>query len=323
MTAPTRKPSSKKRAASKPALTAEQKAEKAEARAERVQALTESIEARLHTLSEQLAQGKSDALKAWLGTMAKFHQYSWNNQLLILCQRPEAGMVAGFHRWKELGRSVKKGAKGIAILRPFTVPDRDAPPQADGRPSQKLVGFGFCYVFADCDTDGEGELPGSNFMHVHGDQNLMRQLERFTEQAAEQGIRVDWEQCGATTYGYTDGGRIVLDREKCAAEPGNATRTFFHEWAHIVLHFQGQGKRPEDCPDRHTRELEADACAYVLASHFGLDATLQVSDYVLLWGGSPDKLRASAPRIQRAVAQILRHLDVEAALQDDAVPAAA
>jgi len=65
---------------------------------------------------------ESDNFKQFLLTMSKFHDYSIGNLILIMVQKPEATRVAGFKTWKDLGRWVKKGEKGIAILAPCLPP---------------------------------------------------------------------------------------------------------------------------------------------------------------------------------------------------------
>src|SRR5712692_9629878 len=79
----------------------------------------------LDTLAALLDEGRSDHLTALLKTMARFHKYSWHNICLIASQRPTATRVAGFHTWRTMGRFVRKGEKGIAILAP-TVGRREA-----------------------------------------------------------------------------------------------------------------------------------------------------------------------------------------------------
>ena len=79
----------------------------------------EVIAANVQSLIEQLEAGHSDALTAYLNAMSRFHRYSLGNVLEIARQRPDATNVAGFWKWKELGRSVKKGEKGIRILAPI------------------------------------------------------------------------------------------------------------------------------------------------------------------------------------------------------------
>ncbi len=44
-------------------------------------------------------------------------------------------------------------------------------------------------------------------------------------------------------------------------------------------------------------ELEAEAVAYVVCRHFGLDADVRASRYIALWGGDGKALRASLDRI--------------------------
>ena len=70
-------------------------------------------------LIEQLEAGHSETLTAYLNAMANFHTYSFGNVLLIARQRPQATHVAGIRTWNELGRRVKRGEKGIAILAPM------------------------------------------------------------------------------------------------------------------------------------------------------------------------------------------------------------
>src|ERR1700722_4037179 len=79
----------------------------------------EVIAANVQSLIEQLEAGHSDALTAYLNAMSRFHNYSFGNILEIARQKPDATRVAGFWKWKELGRSVKKGEKGIRILAPI------------------------------------------------------------------------------------------------------------------------------------------------------------------------------------------------------------
>ncbi len=293
----------------KPTTPAE-KAAAREACAARADQLRTQIDAHLTQLCTRLDGGLSDTFHAWLRTATLFHTYSLNNQLLIMMQAPDARRVAGLRAWAGAGRRVKKGAKAVQILRPCTVPDPEAAPDASGRQPVKLVGFTYTNVFADTDTEG---APLTEFMTVHGD-GAARAL--FGAVAARCPLPVVWERCPQDTHGYTDGARLVLDRVRCEAEPGSALRVLFHEWTHAALHFSAPGQRRADAPDRCTRELEADAAAYALCAHFGVDAAQPVADYVQLYRGNAEKLRASMTRIQSAVSGILTCLeDLEGAAQ--------
>src|SRR5215212_3725009 len=61
----------------------------------------------------------SDTFRAYLEAQAVFHQYSFGNVLLILSQKPEATRVAGYQTWKQLGRQVRRGERGIRIIVPM------------------------------------------------------------------------------------------------------------------------------------------------------------------------------------------------------------
>lgn len=297
----------------KPTTEAEKQAAR-EASQQITAELLASINTRVEVLADQLKKGASDELLNFMRFSAQFYTYSMNNQLLIWLSAPTARFVAGFHDWKAKGRSVKKGAKAVRILAPLTAPDREAAPGADGRHPLKIVGFKYVSVFADFDTEGE-PLPTADFMTVRGGNDKERAMLDALSRAAP--VPVEWhtEEDNAA-HGWTDGGRIVLNRPRCEAEPAHAVRVFFHEWAHVVLHFQAQGKRAEDCPDRKTRELEADAAAYVLSHFHGVDAAPQVADYITNWGGDPLKLHASLTRIQKAVSQIMARLEQHKAERD-------
>src|SRR5277367_1501189 len=98
-----------------------------------------------------LESGRSEVLTQYLGTMARFHTYSFGNVMLIARQKPDASNVAGIRTWNSLGRFVKRGEKGILILAPMVgrrsrqneiATDVDTHNTADERkPEQQLVGF--------------------------------------------------------------------------------------------------------------------------------------------------------------------------------------
>jgi hypothetical protein len=89
--------------------------------------------------------------------MARFHRYSVHNVYLIASQRPMATRVAGFHTWRTLGRFVRKGEKGIAILAPI-VARRDAEPTSEE--SKTVVGFRTAYVFDGLSRDSDLDRGG-------------------------------------------------------------------------------------------------------------------------------------------------------------------
>src|SRR5215469_10638037 len=105
-------------------------------------------------VSQALERGHSETLRKYLAAMARFRRYSWHNVAMIFSQRPNATQVAGFHTWKQLGRTVKKGSKGIMILAPILV-RKSKEEVADEQQSRTALGFRAVYVFDQADTEGE------------------------------------------------------------------------------------------------------------------------------------------------------------------------
>ncbi len=117
--------------------------------------LQQAIHESTAALVAQLQAGKSEALTAYLTTMARFHTYSFGNQLAIAKQKPTATQVAGFHKWLELHRYVKKGEKGIAILAPMILKRDKQNTDGTSESGPRLIGFKVVYVFDLAQTDGE------------------------------------------------------------------------------------------------------------------------------------------------------------------------
>ena len=92
---------------------------------------TQLIETGLKNLHTALAKGQSDELRTYLVTMSRFHKYSFGNVMLILSQCPTATQVAGFHAWLDIGRCVKKGAKGIGVIAPMVFKNKDKKQKKD------------------------------------------------------------------------------------------------------------------------------------------------------------------------------------------------
>ena len=68
------------------------------------QTAAEAIAANVKALIEQLEQGHSEALTAYLTAMGRFRNYSFGNVLEIARQKPDATRVAGLYAWNQLGR---------------------------------------------------------------------------------------------------------------------------------------------------------------------------------------------------------------------------
>lgn len=270
------------------------------------QALLVEIERSIADLAAALRRGHSEEFRAYLRVMARFHRYSSRNVWLILRQRPGARFVAGHVRWRSLGRRVRPGERGIAILAPTTVRRVDP---ASGQEESGVRGFHVARVWDLDQTDGR-PLPDYIGAGIEGRLDPGT-LERAIG-AAPLPIRFD----APRGDGQTEGNEIRLAPN---LSPARTLVALAHEWAHVLLHF-----RPEDDGEDLTveaRELEAEATAFVVAAHFGI-ADRSGSDYILSYGGSAEALERRIERVSRAARTILDRLE-ERAGKTDSDPAIA
>ena len=243
----------------------------------------------LDKLAALLDEGHSDQLTALLKTMARFHKYSWHNVCLISTQRPTATRVAGFQTWRTMGRFVRKGEKGIAILAPI-VGRREAASANDN--ARTVMGFRAAYVFDVEQTDGEPlPTPGE----ASGDPGVKTTLLKTA--ILEHGIALESVDDLGGALGTSSGGRIQL---LTGLSPAMEFTTLVHEYAHELLH-----RADDRSASRDTRELEAEAVAFVVGGAVGLNTSGASRDYILLYRGDREALSGSLDRIQRAASVIL------------------
>ena len=243
----------------------------------------------LAQLAALLDEGHSEQLTAMLKTMARFHKYSWHNVCLIASQRPTATHVAGFQAWRTMGRFVRRGEKGIAILAPI-VGRRQA--ESPSEQPRTLVGFRAAYVFDVEQTDGEPLAPPSE---ATGDPGATTAALKAA--ILGQGITLESVDDLGGALGTSSGGCIRLLN---GLSPAMEFTTLVHEYAHELLHRAGD--RPAS---RDTRELEAEAVAFVVGGAVGLSTADASRDYIHLYRGDREALAKSLERIQRAASVIL------------------
>jgi antirestriction protein ArdC len=255
------------------------------------------------TLCEALAQGKSETLVTYLNVMARFHKYSFRNCLLIAMQRSGATRVAGYRKWQELGRHVKKGEKGIAILAPM-VYKQNAEEQATRNgsgeeasvsDSAKVVrGFRVVHVYDVEQTDGK---PLPEFATVDGDAgDWLGKLEHVIRAA---GIELEYQDDLGGAEGVSTGGTISV---LSGLSDAKSVLVLLHECAHERLH---KGDRRKETTKR-IRETEA--VAFVVAQAIGFDAQHHASDYIQLYNGDAETLQESMEFIQQTATQIIEAL---------------
>jgi len=278
----------------------------------------ELIAANIKLLIEQLEAGKSDALTNYLTAMSRFHNYSFGNVLEIARQMPTATRVAGFWTWKNLGRSVKAGQKGIRILAPIVgvrrKKDEEANKDITKQNERVLLGFRNAYVFDVSQTDGV-DLP--EMREISGDPG--ENLERLAAFVRGRGIQLSYNENIAPALGISYGGRIALLPGQSKAEEFS---TLVHETAHELLH---KAER-RTATTKTVRETEAEAVAFVVGKAVGLVTGSASADYIQLYHGNASLLAESLEVIQQTASVILAALEppiVNEATADELAEAAA
>jgi len=292
---------------------------------------------KLAALHEQISDGvaalvESDGWRAMLNTAAKFHSYSLGNLLLIGAQAPQATRVAGFRTWQSVGRQVRKGERGIAILAPCTYrPKADrAEPAGQATPAgqepatscsggvapdaggKQVRGFRVVHVFALHQTEG-APLPDVAPTLLTG-QAPAGLWDALTEQVFGHGYTVHRGDTGQAN-GWTDPiSRTV--RVSNDVDDAQAVKTLIHELSHIEAGHVGDLPTYATCRGRC--EVEAESIAYVVAAAHGLDASGYSFAYVAGWaGGDLSVVRQAAETVTKAARTILGRCSADTATGSD------
>ncbi|MBL7648018.1 MAG: DUF1738 domain-containing protein [Candidatus Hydrogenedentes bacterium] len=260
---------------------------------EKTDQVKQLIDQGLKSLVENLESGKSDQLVAYLAAMARFHRYSFRNIVLIQSQFPSATRVSGFRAWKKLGRFVKKGEQGITIIAPMVFRDSSDTALQDDQPR---IRFRAAYVFDVSQTDGEAlpcpaEASGDPLDHT----------ERLKAFIASQGIVLEYSDELGNAEGASSGGKIRIRPE---LSPAAEFSVLVHELAHELLHWTDHGL----IGTCKSRELEAEAVAFIVSSAIGLECSTASSDYIQLYNGTVETLEASLDGIRKTASEIITAL---------------
>ena len=274
---------------------------------------TEKIKAALDHIESSLAAINTN--EDWLNYLcfqSKFYNYSFGNTILIYSQNPEASYVKGYKAWNQLGRYVKKGSKGLAILAPyfkktevFKEPENMSEyHDAEGEKETKKVisGFRVTYVYDIADTDGSDEYLPVLVKGLAGnsdaEKEIYEKLVRFI--STEHQVK---EVTGTASKGSynIDTGVICVRGD---LEYLQRIKTLLHEYAH-ALDFK---MHPEPDVSRNRRELTAESVAFVVAMRLGLDTSSYSMSYIKSWLKDADELKIIADTVQKVSARIINNL---------------
>lgn len=247
----------------------------------------------------------SDDWREALAVAARFHDYSFSNTRLIWAQAVARGFVptrvAGYRTWRELGRQVRRGEKGLAILAPIVrMVELD-----NGSEERRVVGFRPVHVFDVTGTEGDA-LPEVAPVLLDGDLPECWDQVADLIGAAGYGLEVA-EGVGVlgSANGMTDMARrhVTIRGDLSGAQ---RFKTAVHELAHIRLHEPGSDGRP-DC--RGVVEVEAESVAYMVCASVGIDSADYSLPYVAAWsGGDLDQVAATANRVTYSAREVIDQL---------------
>ena len=293
---------------------------------QKVQEITDKLEKGLKELFE------SEKYKTYLSTMSKFHNYSFNNTLLIAMQKPEATLVAGYKAWqKNFERHVNKGEKAIRILAPAPYKIKEERDKLDpvtgemmfdenGMPQKEQVevtmpAFRAVSVFDVSQTDGKPipELEAQELLStVEGYEDFVQALMNVAT------VPIGFEDIPGDSKGYfhTEEKRVAVQENMSESQ---TLKTMVHEVAHSMLHNKEINRddlMEAPAKDRNTKEVEAESVAYTVCQHFGIDTSDYSFGYIAGWSSGKDmkELKSSLDTIRKTASELIT--GIEGALRE-------
>ena len=287
---------------------------------QKVKEITDKLEEGLKELFE------SEKYKSYLTTMSKFHNYSFNNTLLMAMQKPEATLVAGYQAWqKNFNRHVNKGERGIRILAPApykikeerdkldpvtgeVMLDKDGTPQTE-EVEIKIPAFRAVSVFDVSQTDGEPlpELEAKELLStVEGYEDFINAITYVAH------APIGFEDIPGASKGYFN-----IEKNRIAVQEGmsesQTLKTMVHETAHSMLHNKEVNKEDILAPakDRNTKEVEAESIAFTVYNHFSIDTSDYSVGYIAGWSNGKDmkELKSSLDTIRRTASELITGIE--------------
>lgn len=266
----------------------------------------------------------SNRYQEFLKTMAKFHNYSFNNTMLIAMQRPDATLVTSYKNWQSMGRQVMKGEKGITIIAPAPykkmkekeVLDENQRPimGTDGKPKTEQVEvtvphFKAVTVFDIAQTSGEPIqtlAPELLTAAVQDFDSFMQAIQKISPVP----IRFDEIDGNANGYYHNADKEIVI---KKGLSESQTLKTAIHETVHAKLHDKEIMESLGVEKDRLTKEVEAESVAYCVCASFGLDTSDYSFPYIAGWSSSREmkEMKASMDVIRKTAGEMIDQLTEE------------
>lgn len=289
---------------------------------------------RMKEITDKLEDGirgifDSEKYAEYLRAMSKFHNYSFNNTILIAMQG--GTLVKGYTQWeKEFERHVKPGEKGIKIIAPAPFKVKQEVKKLDPATRQPVIGtdgkpvmeekevtipaYKVVTVFDVSQTEGK-ELPSIGVNVLTGDVEHFKDVLSALEKVSP--VPIGFEDIKGSAHGFYSlaDKRIAIQENMSQLQ---TLKTAIHEIAHAKLHdidLNAPKEERENLPDQRTREVQAESVAYTVCQHYGLDTSDYSFGYVAGWstGREMDELKSSLETIRSTAADIINGIDAQIA----------
>ena len=250
------------------------------------QQITKSSLKKVKELIQNVQEMTPEEFQETLNKMVRFHQYSLYNQI-ILCFAG-CSQVAGYKKWKELGRTIKKGEKAVWILAPWF---KKIETEDEEKEPKILKGFFSVPVFDISQTEGE---PVKRGITTDSDMDF-EELRKATEKA---GWTVVFKPLEVIMGGYVtrDNGEITLNSNLDKTEN---TGTLIHEWVHKEL------RHPDRGMPAQVEEQQAETATYLVCKVLGIERKSVF--YLKSWGLSENILK-DFHKVDRVAKKIIKSL---------------
>lgn len=286
---------------------------------------SEEVKERVNALLSQLEDGikdlfESDKYKEYLNIMSKFHNYSFNNLMLIYMQKPDATNIAGYTSWdKSFHRHVKKGEKAIKIIAPeffkreveavkidengSVIYDKEGKPVTEKK-IQEYIAYKITNVFDISQTEGQN-LPTITHK-LNTDVTDYKKIFDAIKEVSPVPIIIKSYEGSSNGYYDLEKKEIVVQKSMSEAQ---IIKTMLHEVAHSILHNKENGECRD--ADGQTKEVQAESIAYCVANYIGIDTSDYSFGYVAGWSKNKelDELKSSLNIINKTAAKLINDID--------------
>lgn len=264
----------------------------------------------------------SENYKNYLDTMSKFHNYSFNNTLLIALQNPGATHVASYTDWKnKFHRQVMKGEKAIRIIAPAPYKKEIEKEVKNGLTGEikkekteiVIPAYKTVSVFDISQTEGN-ELPVIGVDELKGDVGNYEELKDILKDLSP--VEILYDETPGDAKGFYDitEKKIVI---KKGLEQMQEIKTLVHEMAHALLHDKDGSLVDNVTQDiewnRRTKEVQAESVAYTVCQHLGIDTSEYSFGYIAGWSSGREKkeLKNSMETIRKTVNHLIGGIERE------------